>query len=142
MSEKRKCVGASDVRRSPAKHGHPASEPQRSDRLLEKYAPTGHRLEQHDTAPRANDGDGDSGQASTASDVNDVRAVGNEVSKDGAVEQVPLPDPLGLSRTEQPAGHPVRDEQLCITDGQRQALAEYRLSSAAPLGRRLGISVD
>ena len=119
-----------------AEHRYRSGQAERRHRFRQEGDPSCQRLDQRDRKVRSSHSKHDTGQTSTRPHVYDRSADRDQLRHDGAVEQVPVPQPRRLSRADEPADHTVRGQQLRVRARQRQPVAEQALGRGGQLDRK------
>jgi hypothetical protein len=81
----------------------------------------------------AQHGEHHAGQSCTGPDVDELTALGQQFRYHRAVEEMPVPQPVGLTRADEAARHPVGGKQFRVSARLSERITKY----ADGLGRRL-----
>ena len=117
---------AHDILRTSTDHRDAIGQVERSNGLLEVCRTPLQRLQAGQCDVRAHDRPDKTGKPRAGTDVDDVRARGHQRCGDGAIEQVPVPQPRDLAGAEQPTLHPRAGQEFGI---HGQALARLLIGN-------------
>ena len=106
-------------RRGPRTTSTRSSQAERLTASTRNRSSAGQRLDQGDAEIEPGDRQHDTGQTSTRAHVYHGTTCTDQIGEDGTVEQMPVPDPGGFPRADQPAHHAVGGEQLGVLLGER-----------------------
>ncbi len=128
------CPGGDDIRvteflaylplfRAPADNGD--GEFQLLGNLGKPVDPAGHRFEQNDIEVRSADRERYTRKPRARSDVDHAGAVGDPLADHGGVQDVPFPEPVDLTGTDQTAFDAVPLQEFDVAGGLLDAVSEY-----------------
>ena len=101
-------------------HLDAGAETELGDDLGQEGGPTQKWLDQRDREIGTSDGQHQTGEPGPCADVADRRVLRDNLAQDRRVEEVTIPQPGRLARSDEAAHHSLRRQQLRVALGQRQ----------------------
>jgi hypothetical protein len=103
---------------------HDVRQPEEVHTLLKKDGTPQERLQQRDRQIRTHDRENDAGQTGTRADIDELSRLRDQFGDHGAVEDMPVPQALDLSGTDESALHTRAGQELGVPRGQGERVAE------------------
>lgn len=119
----------------PAADDRHVVQPQQLDNFLKEIRPPKQRLQQGDLQIRTHQRQRNTRETGAGTHIADRDALGHDLGEHRTVQQVPLPQPRHLTRTDQPSLDPGIGKQFRVPDSLREELTENRPRPFGRLGK-------